>query len=56
MQNMTKLQMLPNIMGEKNAYTSAAASILEPSCCKKRQKKSQPRNWFGEQGTSEGSE
>ena len=26
------------------------------SCCKKRQKKSQPRNWFGEKGTSEGSE
>ena len=22
--------------------------LLEPSCCKKRQKKSQPRNWFGE--------
>ena len=21
---------------------------LEPVCCKKRQKKSQPRNWFGE--------
>ena len=21
---------------------------LEPSCCKKQQKKSQPRNWFGE--------
>ena len=25
---------------------------LEPSCCKKRQKKSSARNWFGEQGTS----
>ena len=23
-------------------------SLLEPSCCKKRQKKSQPRNWFEE--------
>ena len=23
---------------------------LEPSCCKKRQKKSQPRNWFGNWG------
>ena len=22
--------------------------LLEPSCCKKRQKKSQQRNWFGE--------
>ena len=21
---------------------------LEPICCKERQKKSQPRNWFGE--------
>ena len=29
---------------------------LELSCCKKRQKKSQPRNWFGELGTSEGAE
>ena len=24
-----------------------AIVLLEPSCCKKRQKKSQPRNWFG---------
>ena len=31
-------------------------AALEPSCCKKRQKKSQSRNWFGELGTSEGSE
>ena len=23
-------------------------SMLEPVWCKKRQKKSQPRNWFGE--------
>ena len=22
--------------------------LLEPSCCKKRQKKSRARNWFGE--------
>ena len=22
--------------------------VLEPVCCKKRQKKSQPKNWFGE--------
>ena len=22
--------------------------VLEPSCCNKQQKKSQPRNWFGE--------
>ena len=22
--------------------------VLEPVCCKKRKKKSQPRNWFGE--------
>ena len=29
---------------------------LELSCCKKQQKKSKPRNWFGEYGTSEGSE
>ena len=29
---------------------------LEPSCCKKCQKKFQPRNWFKEYGTSEGSE
>ena len=28
---------------------------LEPSCCKRQQKKSQPRNWFEELGTSEGS-
>ena len=31
-------------------------NLLEPSCCKKRQKKSQPRNWFEKLGTSEGSE
>ena len=30
--------------------------VLEPSCCKKRQKNSQLRNWFGELGTSESSE
>ena len=29
---------------------------LEPSCCKKQQKKSQPRDWFGKKVTSEGSE
>ena len=29
---------------------------LEPVCSKKRQKKSKPRNWFGEWGTSEGFE
>ena len=28
---------------------------LEPSCCKKRQKKSQARYWFEEKGTSEDS-
>ena len=33
-----------------------AKDLLEPSCCKKQQKKSQPRNWFGELGTSGGSE
>ena len=31
-------------------------SLLQSSCCKKRQKKSQPGNWFGKLGTSEGSE
>ena len=31
-------------------------SILEPVCWKKWQKKTQPRNWFGELGTSRGSE
>ena len=30
--------------------------MIEPSCCKKLQKKSQPRSWLGEKGTSEGSE
>jgi hypothetical protein len=30
--------------------------LLEPSFCKKRQKKSRERNWFGEQGKPEGSE
>ena len=27
--------------------------MIEPSCCKKQQNTSQPRNWFGKQGTSE---
>ena len=31
-------------------------SFIEPVSCKKQQKKSQPRNWFGESRTSEGSE
>ena len=30
--------------------------ILEPVCCKKRPKKYQPKNWFGEYGTSRGFE
>ena len=30
--------------------------VLEPSCRKKLQKKSKPRNWFWKQGKSEGSE
>ena len=29
--------------------------MLELSCCKQQQKKSQPRNWFGEKGMSESS-
>ena len=35
---------------------SQLSKELEPSYCKKRQKKSRARNWFGEQGTPEGSE
>ena len=38
------------------SYHLMGMNQLEPSCCKKRPKKYQPRNWFGEQGTSEGSE
>ena len=30
--------------------------LLEPSCSKKWQKRSQPINWFMEKGMSEGSE
>ena len=30
------------------SFSSKSVLQLEPSCCKKRQKKSQPRNWFGE--------
>ena len=30
------------------AAQSACRGVLEPSCCKKQQKKYQPRNWFGE--------
>ena len=29
---------------------------LEPVCCKKRQKKSEPRSWFVQNGTSRGSD
>jgi hypothetical protein len=36
--------------------SSCEQSKLEPFCCKKWQKKSQPRNWFREYGPSEGSE
>ena len=32
------------------------AAMLEPVFCKKWQKKFLTRNWFGEQGKSEGSE
>ena len=39
-----------------NFHTRTCARTLEPSCCKKRQKKSQPRNWFEEQGVSKDSE
>ena len=35
---------------------SQLLTLLELSCCKKRQKKSSARNWFGGLGTSEGSE
>ena len=37
-------------------YIYLDSKLLELSCCKKRQKKFKPRNWFGEQGMSEGSE
>ena len=39
---------LINPIQEKNVFS------LESVFCKKRQKKSKPRNWFGEYGTSEG--
>ena len=37
-------------------YIQYDSWLLEPSCCKKWQKKSQTRNWLGEQGRSERSE
>ena len=36
--------------------TNRCSFLLEPSCCKKWQEKSQPRNWFREVGLSEGFE
>jgi hypothetical protein len=33
---------------KKGKFLKVLWTRLEPSCCKKRQKKSQPRNWFGE--------
>ena len=37
-------------------FGQAVRTYLELSCFKKLQKKFQPRNWFGEYGTYEGSE
>ena len=53
-------EMMPNILGKSFIYSKVQCRksgstpctefhctwLLEPSCCKKRQKKSQPRNWF----------
>ena len=37
-------------------YDRSVVIPLELFCCKKRKKKSQARNWFGEKETLEGSE
>ena len=39
-----------------NWYQDKGKFLLEPVFCKKRQKKCMTSYWFGEQGTSEGSE
>ena len=41
------------LMGGQNKLNNKYDRANEPSCCKKLQKKFQPRNWFGEMGTSE---
>ena len=48
----------PRFILDSKVYNSVSAKMcmlciaLELSCCKKRQKKSQPRTWFGKKGTS----
>jgi hypothetical protein len=37
-----------NRLKVKDRETKIKPPYLKLSCCKKRQKKSQPRNWFGE--------
>ena len=40
----------------QDGRTEGSCNLLELSCCKNWKKKSQPRNWVGENGMSKGSE
>ena len=46
----------PRILTYLNEKNVPFQDLLEPVCCKKWQNKSQPRNWFGGKGISEGYE